>query len=346
MDRASADVRVAAEQVEVRRARLANLERAQARRLSFDIAEGWREAKAAEVSEVLAHHWAEATLAVARQGDPLAFGTERLREARATYSADLDRLDASLPPDAADRLRRAEAALCRAQEAHGRAALGVKEAEQGLTLASQRRWGRIDRPARDAALHRRTMTTVALHGKEGSLEQARQELAQAQAVQASHERALAATAPERHELSQAVADLGAAVVRTRPERAVALVNQEVTPAHLVETLGPVPEGPWPRAVWWALAAEVEDFHDRHPGRKLDEKVDRWDAPGLHADQERLHDLLARAPELVAAGDQLSVDMDSLRQLCPGGWAAQLEQADALAHQLPDPAPELGMDIGW
>lgn len=192
--------------------------------------------RAAYAREQLEHH------------NPLTAGTERLREARATYAADIDRLGAGLPPDAADRLRRAEAALCRAQEAHGRAALAVKEAEQGLMLASQRRWGRIDGPARDAALRRRTVAAAALHGKEGSLGQAGHELAQAQAAQALYEQALAATASERQELSQAVADLDAALERTRPERALAQVHQEVTAAHLVEALGPFPEGSGPRAV--------------------------------------------------------------------------------------------------
>lgn len=68
----------------------------------------------------------------------------------------------------------------------------------------------------------------------------------------------------------------------------------------------------------------------------------------HADQGRLHDLLARAPELVVAGDQLSVDIDPLRELTPEGWSVQLERAQELAPQLPEPALEqsLGMDLGW
>jgi len=224
----------------------------------------------------------------------------------------------------------------------------VKEAEQGLTLASQRRWGRIDRPARDAALRRRTVASATLQGKEGSLEQARQELSQAKAAQASHEEALAATASERQELGKAMADLDAALERTRPERVLAMARGEVTPAHLVDAVGPLPEGPGPRAVWCALAVGVEEFRDRHPGRGLDEEVSRWDDPGLHADQERLHDLLGSAPDLLATGEQLSSAIDPLRDVSRAGWEAQLEQAEVLAPQLPEPAiePSLGMDLGW
>lgn len=79
-----------------------------------------------------------------------------------------------------------------------------------------------------------------------------------------------------------------------------------------------------------------------------EEVDRWYHPEVYADQARLHDLLARALALMAAGDQLSVELDPLQEVRPGGWAAQLEQAQALAPGLPEPALDqsLGMDLSW
>ena len=348
MDRASRDVRQATERVEAGRARLTELERAQARRLSFDATEGWREKRVAEVSERLAHHWAAATLAVDRQGDPLAFGTERLREARASYSADLDRLRADLPPDVSDRVRRAGAELHRAEQDRSHAARQLEEAEHAVALASQRRWGRIDKPARDDALRRHYRARSGLDGANEAVQRAQGHLADVRADQARHEHALSATASQRQELSQAVADLDDALHRTRPERVFALARQEVTAAHLVQALGPLPEGPGPRAVWCGLAEEVEGFRDRHPGRDLDHEVDRWQEPGLHADQERLHDLFARAPELVAAGEQLSIEMDPLGELTPEGWVVHLEQAQELAPRLPEPVLEqsLSMDLGW
>ncbi|HSH61568.1 MAG TPA: hypothetical protein VK988_18360, partial [Acidimicrobiales bacterium] len=348
MDRASRDVRLAAEQVEARRAELAELQRAQARRLAFDATEGWRKAKAAEVSQALSQHWAQATLAVARQGDPLAFGTERLRQARVTLAADLDRLGADLPPDASDRVRRAQAELARAERNRSTAVNRMEEAEQDLALASQRRWGRIDKPARDEALRRRSWARSSLQGAEVTVQRAQDHLRPARADQFRREQALAATADRRQELSQAVADLDDALQRSRPERVQALAGQEITPAHLVHALGPLPEGPGPRAVWCALAEEVEQFRDRHPGREVDEEVDRWRQPDVHADQEGLHDLLDRAPELIAVGKHLSIEADPLRDLSPQGWAAQRGQAEALAPRLPEPALEqsLGMVLGW
>ena len=109
-----------------------------------------------------------------------------------------------------------------------------------------------------------------------------------------------------------------------------------------------PRAPGARAVWCALAVEMEEFRDRHPGRGLHEDVSRWHDPGLHADQQHLHQVLARAGDLLAAGDQLSLDVDPLRELSPEGWSVQLEQAHELAPRLPEPALEqsLGMDLGW
>lgn len=112
--------------------------------------------------------------------------------------------------------------------------------------------------------------------------------------------------------------------------------------------GRCPRGEGHERCGLGLAEEVERFRDRHPGRGLHEDVDRWYHPELHVDQARLHELLARAPELMAVGDQLSVATDPLLQPSVGGWAAQLAQAQALAPRLPEPALEhrLGMDLGW
>ena len=278
---------------------------------------------------------------MARQGDPLAFGTERLREARVTLAADLDRLGADLPPDASDRVRRAQAELARAERNRSNALSRMEEAERDLALAGQRRWGRIDKPARDEALRRRAGARFSLEGAEVTMQRAQDHVHQARADQAHREHALAATVDRRQELNQAVADLEDALERSRPERVLALAGRDIPPAHL-------PEGPGRRAVWCALTEEVEQFRDHHPGRALDEEVDRWHHPGLHADQTRLHDLFARAPELVAAGDQLSVDIDPLQELTPGDWAVHLGQAEELAPRVPEPALEqgLGMDLGW
>nr|MDQ3571124.1 hypothetical protein [Actinomycetota bacterium] len=214
--------------------------------------------------------------------------------------------------------------------------------------ASHRHWGRIDRSARDVALRRHDRARSGLEGAKHSVERAQARLDHARAEQAHHEQALAATAAQRQELTQAMGELDAALERTRPERVLALARQEITPVHLVEALGPLSDEAGPRAVWCGLAEEVERFRDRHPGRSIEGAVNGWYHPELHADQAHLRPLLARAPELIATGDQLSLTIDPLAQLSPGGWAAQLEQAQALAPRLPEPALEqsLGMELGW
>jgi len=51
---------------------------------------------------------------------------------------------------------------------------------------------------------------------------------------------------------------------------------------------------------------------------------------------------------VAAGEQLSIEMDPLGELTPEGWVVHLEQAQELAPRLPEPVLEqsLSMDLGW
>ena len=51
------------------------------------------------LEEQLAHHWAEVIVGCARAGDPLAFGTERLRHARRTLTTELWTIETQLPVD-------------------------------------------------------------------------------------------------------------------------------------------------------------------------------------------------------------------------------------------------------
>ena len=56
---------------------------------AFDRQEGWRHDRLAGIDDGLEHHWAEAVLSAVREGDPLAYGPDRLRQARSTYAADM-----------------------------------------------------------------------------------------------------------------------------------------------------------------------------------------------------------------------------------------------------------------
>src|SRR5439155_7056251 len=67
------------------RADVARAEAGAAARAAWDAQHGWRVARLAEIDAALARHWAEVTLRAVRADDPLAFGIEHLRSARATW---------------------------------------------------------------------------------------------------------------------------------------------------------------------------------------------------------------------------------------------------------------------
>src|SRR5207244_8893054 len=79
MDRADAEVR--------------RLEATKQAREAFDRHEAWRPDRLAEIDDGLEHHWARTVLSAVREGDPLAYGPNRLRQARSTYAADLARME-------------------------------------------------------------------------------------------------------------------------------------------------------------------------------------------------------------------------------------------------------------
>ena len=65
----------------------------------FEAAEGWRQADISRLQSQLGHHWAEVVAACVRADDPLAYGVDKLRHARATTTRDLGALDAGIPVD-------------------------------------------------------------------------------------------------------------------------------------------------------------------------------------------------------------------------------------------------------
>ena len=111
LERAQVHLGNSAWAVEDAHAELARIEAAVAARADWDAQHGWRETRVAEIDDALAHHWADVTLRAVRADDPLAFGVDRLRHARRTYRDDLQRLNATVPPDRRDHLARAEADL-------------------------------------------------------------------------------------------------------------------------------------------------------------------------------------------------------------------------------------------
>jgi hypothetical protein len=73
-------------------AEVSRLEAAELAREAFDGHEAWRYDRLVEIDDGLEHHWAGVVLSAVREGDPMAYGEERLRHARSTYAADLSRV--------------------------------------------------------------------------------------------------------------------------------------------------------------------------------------------------------------------------------------------------------------
>lgn len=73
--------------------RLGELAAAQECRSAYLARHGWRSSRIVAIDAELDRHWAGATLAAARQDDPLAFGVGSLRAARAHYAERLAGID-------------------------------------------------------------------------------------------------------------------------------------------------------------------------------------------------------------------------------------------------------------
>jgi conjugative relaxase-like TrwC/TraI family protein len=81
----------ASEELNAARAQVTHNEAAVAARSAWDREHRWRLERIRDLDDRLAHHWVDVVLRAVRADDPLAFGIERLREARATYHHDLQR---------------------------------------------------------------------------------------------------------------------------------------------------------------------------------------------------------------------------------------------------------------
>ncbi len=125
--------------------RVGEMEAAEARRARFDADNAWRVARVGAINAELDRHWATATLAAVRQDDPLAFGIERLRAARATYAADLDAYRASLPHDNTGIVAEAKRRLADREQGLREARYGVEDRRRQLEIASERQFGRRDK---------------------------------------------------------------------------------------------------------------------------------------------------------------------------------------------------------
>jgi hypothetical protein len=99
----------------------------------------WRHARIGTQRNQL-DHWATVVVGAVCQGDPLAYGIDRLSAARTTITADLRRIETGLPPDRRPQLALAEADLRRLTGARPDAAAANQGAAARLAEASRRRF--------------------------------------------------------------------------------------------------------------------------------------------------------------------------------------------------------------
>ncbi len=130
--------------------RLAQFRQDQDAHESFEAGEGWRREEITRLREKLDLHWVKVVTACVRADEPLAYGTDKVRQARATVSSQLHKLGAAMSPDPSDKLGKVHgqpAGSARTErEAEGEltrvlgqidAALERTRAERVLGLASQ-----------------------------------------------------------------------------------------------------------------------------------------------------------------------------------------------------------------
>ncbi len=240
---------------------VAHHERAVTARAMWDQRYRWRLTRIGEIDDTLAHHWADVVLRAVRADDPLAFGIQALREARATYEADRARLRGDLPPDRREPLARAEIDLARCQQRVCGVEQRVHAARAALDEASQRRWGRKDKPAveRTTAELRAAETTLAA-ARHATTASARRVTEEQHAVEARN-RTMARTARSHARLTDAICDLDLALDLTRPQRIAAAVTDPSS--DLWSHLGPPPTTRGGLAAWCGIAERLETGNDRN-----------------------------------------------------------------------------------
>ena len=258
--------RLQAAQAERRQAeeRVVDLEANEARRVAFVAESAWHFERVASINADLDRHWGTATLAAVRQEDPLAFGIERLRAARATFAADLARLDNRLPSDRTHAISQAERELAGAEQDLRHARLAATAARRELEVASERHWGRRDRQALEHCRRALERADAAVARAVDAEHDARQGLEGELAAQRERVATVEAVAPRRAQLGEALGDLDAALDDTRAPRVAAMAAAPLAPTHLAGVLGEPPAGAAGRAAWCGLAYRVETYRDRHP----------------------------------------------------------------------------------
>ena len=229
------------------RAEVASLTSQQAESARFVAAQGWRRSEVHRLRQELLEHWTTTIVACIRAGDPLAYGTDRLRQAAHHRQDQLSRLDARIPPDRTGDLDRTARALNEATDQRGQATARLATARARLEGARH-----PERPAAEANVESNLRGLRTRTDNEQALRASIDRLADHQRQRSA---ILAEQQPTRGPLLVESGLLSRALDDTLAERVIALAADP--PQHLRAELGPVPTNDAGRAVWCHHAARHE-----------------------------------------------------------------------------------------
>ena len=234
----------------------------------FEAAEGWRRDDLSRLRDQLEQHWARVVAGCVGADDPLAYGIDKLRHARATLDADRRSIDAGIPDDRTKEWQEGRERLAGVAGNRHSAEAALVETQTRLDGTSRRRWGRLDQRAlADAEVHVSAAERRVAHALSAERD-LRERLAALADHQQRRQQALADVAAQRKQIDATLARVDAALDDTRPDRVAALADDP--PRHLVARLGAPPNTPAGRAVWCHHALDVEAALDPtrrpHPGR--------------------------------------------------------------------------------
>jgi conjugative relaxase-like TrwC/TraI family protein len=296
-------------------ARVAHLEQARDDFERFERSEGWRREDLDRLRARLDDHWAEVLVRCVKADDPLAFGIDKLRRARATTAEQIRRIDATIPADRDTEWQQLRRQLPHLMKAKDEAEHTLSGSMANLDRVSRRRWGRHDHDAIAAAQadvdsHEQGLQQA--HHNESGL---REDLKAIAAYQQQRSQVINETRPRRQELVTSLAQLDGALDHTRPERVWALADQ--LPLHLTERLGPPPPSIAGRAVWCHYAMSIEAVVDRNDAARP-----AWAGWSRQAD---------RAQRDIAVADR-HVDVSEIG-VDPSEWAALAQRASIIDAEL-------------
>jgi hypothetical protein len=313
-DRLASDTRRAAaacERYQEIAARVERLRQEQDASMRFESLEGWRRDDIVRLHGQLDHHWAEVVAACVAADDPLAYGIDKLRHARTTMAADRQDIDAGVPDDRAGEWQQARGQLPGMVRERHHAEILLADSQAQLQDSSRRRWSRRDH---EAVANAEAQVALGERRLEQAME-AERDLRERLGTLAEHQerrqRHIADISPQRKDLDTKLAQIDAALDRTRPDRVAALA--ENPPEHLVRRIGPAPSTPAGRAVWCHHALDIEAVRDRN-----DSRSPRW--TGWRARTDRARHEIAVADRVLEAGNDRPEPID---------WARLAQQAGVI-----------------